>query len=1301
MKSSQQASRVFQKMLALMCGLALMTSGTMNIAYAQETTPMSTPSPQTAPEEETTPNATAEPTLPALEQPILTPPETATPTVAPLVHTYRAETESKVADGEAAKNKVVLTLDPALLVDGIVSIERDKDGVEFLGHGSVLLNGHPLPEEDAASMPEGESRGARIAVKLPEASWTVGDHLEIQYATIEADAGSEWRLVKDGAEVFSLRDDMSHAVEVSDPTSVTAQTTTTKAHQVQVPSKDKFNNGKCANSYVGNIYFYAPANVKATRITVKRTTALNLYIPPTTQFNSDTPNIKVAEFERMYRNEYKPLWNDIRHKEMVVRSIDDKTLEIIIPGGITMEKGEYVKLTNAFSYCSAGAPDRDNLEIAVTGDTQDGGFCEARPRYTFPARNLGNSEIGRLRTVDGDGNGNLVASPWDTLKGVSESGGSDPYRVFFRPNGNDNEYVLRHVPYQGTVTDGSLVVPRKPKRELSQIERDNGTNVYVSESKANGQVRWKSYVARQDTGTGSFVRLGGPNQETGWIINSLAFNPQDNWLYAISQGRLGEDWGRLAGQTVQGDAQNRFRPVITAEDPCFPAGHLLQIDPETGEVYNLGRVTPNVASKEYAFQGKKQAYWPNDLWGGINVGGIDKDGNYYVANASRSGTGAVYKVNLNDVTATPTDNGRKWLASGIRLDNDWNDVRDRSGRAWSEDWTPLFVPENPSCQPQTNSPCKQRQAGNYMWGISNGWNSQNGVWIERINLTDGSVQRWDITNIRTPSGQGISKPNQWGRAWTVGNGLLGFATASVGANDNVLRIKVSDPESSNPSFQLISVNAVATASYNSNGTSSVGFEENVVDLQIKKTRADITDRDGKSRIKWEIQVRNASEKNASTGFTVFDTIPKGYQVVRLESGNSWEQVSDGKSVRFGRWSAFVKKVNDNFVIEGHHGSLIAGYTATFSIIAEPINNLAPPKECVENVAGVIGIDRDPNTKKIEVGANGKDAFGNSSGAYGDLNYIGKTYSDIASDDYCRSRLTVIKHVEENNVKTEKVNGWAFTAATSGDQPILLDAGSGAKPEAVNASTLITGQTGQGKSTHPQGQVSWIINSMDEQKIRVTEDLAGHDGFKFNSVQCSLDGKNQNATVASTKDKPEFVVTVPKTAKVTCEVWNVKQPEEGTIAIQKATYDPATKGPINTGNLVGWAFELRKKDATTPAIELKPGDGTNTAKVTPGTYVLVETKAPANHSLLPQPIEFTIKRGKDANLELADVANGGGVVTFENPNAQRPNIILTVADPQTGTLPKTGGSGVAIPALLGVMLVLIGAVLTRRRKAHSA
>ena len=124
-----------------------------------------------------------------------------------------------------------------------------------------------------------------------------------------------------------------------------------------------------------------------------------------------------------------------------------------------------------------------------------------------------------------------------------------------------------------------------------------------------------------------------------------------------------------------------------------------------------------------------------------------------------------------------------------------------------------------------------------------------------------------------------------------------------------------------------------------------------------------------------------------------------------------------------------------------------------------------------------------------------------------------------------------------------------------------------------------------------------------------------------------------------------------------------------------------------------------------------------------TYWLVETKAPAGHSLLPQPIEFTLKAarasGSGTTVELAldlkdqakwatsavqafssEPGSGPGDKGFKVGGIQKATIV--VKDTEVGQLPKAGSTGiypyigVAAALMSGAMVMTV--VTTKRRKA---
>ena len=125
-----------------------------------------------------------------------------------------------------------------------------------------------------------------------------------------------------------------------------------------------------------------------------------------------------------------------------------------------------------------------------------------------------------------------------------------------------------------------------------------------------------------------------------------------------------------------------------------------------------------------------------------------------------------------------------------------------------------------------------------------------------------------------------------------------------------------------------------------------------------------------------------------------------------------------------------------------------------------------------------------------------------------------------------------------------------------------------------------------------------------------------------------------------------------------------------------------------------------------------------------TYWLVETKAPAGHSLLPQPIEFTLKAaradGSGTAVQLAgDLTDANkwatsAVQAFSSDTGSGPDdkglkvgtykATILVKDTEVGQLPKAGSTGiypyigVAAALMSGAMVMTV--VTTKRRKANA-
>lgn len=404
-------------------------------------------------------------------------------------------------------------------------------------------------------------------------------------------------------------------------------------------------------------------------------------------------------------------------------------------------------------------------------------------------------------------------------------------------------------------------VSRQPARGLSALEEEFGFRRYIVASPVSSEERASSqlYLQTDEDNDHRIHTEVGPKQ--GWVYNALAYNEKDNYLYAISQGRY---------RTTEG-----YR-----DDPCFPAGHLLQINPLTGEVFDLGKVT--------GFQGqlpenlRDTNRYANDLGSGINSGTFDQEGNYWVSASSSRGSGRLYKVDLNRLTAT----SKSSLAPNVPWETKWTEKQHY--RTASEDIVSL--PEAP----------------NYLWGIQSTWASgTDKVYLERTSLTGEDNHRIDITNLEVPgTGQTVKqffkiengRFGVFGQAWlepdgTIAFGLGGGSVPSGQREAQGIRIKVTNPGEKRE--RDIGVEVVgsqwAPVSYNTDAASALAPTTPPTKIYptVEKQAIDKAEpqADGSFIAKYRITVTNPDAKRGASYGRVVDTprMPAGVNVV----GATW------------------------------------------------------------------------------------------------------------------------------------------------------------------------------------------------------------------------------------------------------------------------------------------------------------------------------------------------------------------------------------------------------------------------------
>ncbi|MCX2750368.1 SpaA isopeptide-forming pilin-related protein [Arthrobacter sp. MI7-26] len=158
------------------------------------------------------------------------------------------------------------------------------------------------------------------------------------------------------------------------------------------------------------------------------------------------------------------------------------------------------------------------------------------------------------------------------------------------------------------------------------------------------------------------------------------------------------------------------------------------------------------------------------------------------------------------------------------------------------------------------------------------------------------------------------------------------------------------------------------------------------------------------------------------------------------------------------------------------------------------------------------------------------------------------------------------------------------------------------------------------------------------------------------------------------------------------------PTTGHLFLQKAGPGP-TQG--STIPLTGSTFEIHNDAAgqmgttvigVSSAVSGSPGL-VEVRNLLPGTYWLLETKAPNGYSLLATPVKFTV--GANGSITL-DAATAGTSVTANG-------LTITVLDMAAVKLPAAGGPGNAGlfgGALLGILLLMTSLALIMTRRADN-
>lgn len=302
---------------------------------------------------------------------------------------------------------------------------------------------------------------------------------------------------------------------------------------------------------------------------------------------------------------------------------------------------------------------------------------------------------------------------------------------------------------------------------------------------------------------------------------------------------------------------------------------------------------------------------------------------------------------------------------------------------------------------------------------------------------------------------------------------------------------------------------------------------------------------------------------------------------------------------------------------------------------------------------------------------------------------------------CNGEVTVKKRIVDENGKVleDGAPDWELTLSAGGQD--IIDPGNG---ELVRRSLKATSSADKDRGT-----ASWNIMSEQQQELTLVE--TQQPGFNLYKRD------DKNAVCTETRDgvtKPievtnegEFGFKVKmseqdkKLSSVSCVVDNYKQPDTppGKLTFKKAQYDGDKI--VEMPGLGGATFKIYPSKGGQPDYSagelytIEPGQESIEVKTT-GTFFLVETKAPKGLNLLAQPVEFQISVDEQTKkYKISAVSTSSGQIQV---SGQGDKMILQVADTASGELPKTGGYGVGLVALVGAALAGAGLLLGRRKTA---
>ena len=465
-----------------------------------------------------------------------------------------------------------------------------------------------------------------------------------------------------------------------------------------------------------------------------------------------------------------------------------------------------------------------------------------------------------------------------------------------------------------------------PRRKLSTNEQYGGTKVYISENTDKAQIgQTRTSLRIKGKGEKGANEIGASQ----WSYNGLAFDERDNWLYAVSNKRQGENAN------------------------CYPAGHLLQINPVDGKVRNLGALRGLEGGDILSNAVDENGRQAHDRLQ-INSGSF-YDGYLYVSSSTETGSKKIYRI-------TPPSQGGFKHGEPV--------VERTLYQAYSSDYVQL-PGQNQYLWGMIGSEAKKRVPN---WHKLSTLNTHKMI-VERIDLRTGSTDYFEIPEekAKTISGKKPANPKEWGKAWSYGNGNLGFGAEGIDSRDaTALRLEVKNGGSSKPEFKVLEVMSGFSQAENSDSSSNStrsGFLKS--DLVVNKKQlvghlnsidqehVDVLKRQGANTsgyYYWLIDVKNLGA-GASSGSLIHELLPDVFDLTSIRfTAKGLNRNLSNASVPVMLNGTYPPSNGKAIGLVFSVGE-ISGQSSLRVYLAA---KLKPGKECIPNTVSIVNDDADSN-----------------------------------------------------------------------------------------------------------------------------------------------------------------------------------------------------------------------------------------------------------------------------------------------------------------------------------------------------